>query len=250
MAPDSYILNSKTIPYLDLYMVITMKKAVLFLMVIFLMIGACGCGMKGQDKVDMMVSYINEKYSDDTFEYVSMSGGHLGSNTTKIVVKSEKYPNKEIRVICSEVDGELVYSDTYLNIKFEEDTRSYIEQALSNAFGDRVYVQYIPDDTGSMKRGTSDTQFSDFISDSTTYVYFNAVVVSENVDEEETISKIKDAFAEGVVLGDIYFVDSSHTDLLNTNAMSLIENEQYYKALYFIKSSVDQYKSIEWKDGL
>lgn len=204
--------------------------------------------MKGQDKVDMMVSYINDKYSDDNFEYVSMSGGHLGSNTTKIIVKSEKYPGKEIRVICSGADGDFVYSDTYLNIKFEEETRSYIEHALSNVFDGTVHVQYIPDDTGSMKSGTSETQFSDFISDSSTFVYFNAVVVADEIDKEDAITKIKNAFADGVVRGDVYFVDNEHANLIDTAPMSLIENKQYYKALYFIKSGVDQYKSIEWKD--
>lgn len=226
-----------------------MKKTVLFLMVILLTIGACGCSMSGQREIEAMVSYINEKYTDDTFEYVSMSGGHLGSNTTKIIVKSEKYPDKEIRVICSEVDGNKCYSDTYLNVKFEEETRAYIEKAMSKAFGDKVYVRYIPDDTGSMKKGTSETQFSDFISDSTTYVYFNAVVVLENVDREEKQNKIKDAFVDGVVLCDIYFVDTSYIDQFNTDPMALVENKQYYESLCFIKSSVDQYKWIEWEDG-
>lgn len=248
MAPDFYILNSTTIPILDLYMVITMKKTVLFLMVILLMIGACGCSMKGQDKVDMMVSYINDKYSDDHFEYVSMSGGHIGSDTTKIIVKSEKYPDKEIRVICSGVDGDFVYSDTYLNVKFEEETRLYIEQSLSSAFDGAVYVQYIPDDTGSMKSGTSETQFSDFISDNTTFVYFNAVVVVDEIDEEDAITKIKNAFADGVVRGDVYFVRKEIADKIDDEPMTLIENNQYYKTLYFIKRDVDQYKSIEWKD--
>ena len=66
-------------------MVITVKKLFSFLMVIFLMIGVCGCTMKNQDKIDAMVSYINDKYTDDSFEFVKISGGHIGSNTTKII---------------------------------------------------------------------------------------------------------------------------------------------------------------------
>lgn len=236
--------------YPDLYMVITMKKTGLFLLVLLLMIGVCGCGMKGQDKVNAMVSYINDKYADDSFEYVSMSGGHLGSNTTKIIVKSEKFPDKKIRVICRETNGERVYSDTYLNIKFEEQTRAYIEGALTGAFGTNVYVQYIPDDTGSMKKGSADTLFPEFISDSTTYVYFNAVVVSDLIDEVEAMDKIKAAFSDGVVLGNVYFVDSSYSGSVGNDAMSLVEEKKYHKTVFFMKSSVDQYKSIEWKDGV
>lgn len=217
-------------------------------MVIFLMIGACGCGMKGQDKVDMMVSYINDKYSDDTFEYVSMSGGHLGSGTTKIIVKSEQYPGKEIRVICSEINGDAVYSDTYLNVKFEKQTQEYIENALTNAFDTKVAVKYTPDDTASMRTGTAETTFDEFITDETIYVYFSAIVVLDKVDEEVALSKIKEAFADGVVLGDIYFVDSIYTDAVEeTDAFSLIKEKQYSKALFIHKNSVEQYKTIEWK---
>lgn len=226
------------------------KKTVLFLLTIFLMISTFGCGMKGQNKVDMMVSYINDKYPDDHFEYVSMSGGHLGSNTTKIIVKSRKHPDKEIRVICSEVDGEFIYSDTYLNIKFEEETHSYIEYALSNAFKTRVYVWYIPDDIGGMENGTSETLFTEYISDSSTFVYFNAIVFADEIDEEDAVAKIKTAFADGVVQGHIYFVRIENADKNEDDPMMLIEHNQYYKRLYFVKSDVEQYKSFEWTDGV
>lgn len=248
MAPDFYILNSTTIPILDLYMVITMKKTVLFLMVILLMIGVCGCSMKGQDKVDMMVSYINDKYSDDHFEYVSMSGGHLGSNTTKIIVKSEKYPDKEIRVICSEVDGEDVYSDTYLNAKFETETYEFIRNALVGEYGENVYLKYIPDDTASYENGSSSTTFEEYISDPSTYIYFSAAVVGNVDNEEATLNKIKSIFADAVLSAHIYFVDTD--DSLSDNATGIIENKEYTKRLYIIKETVDQYSKTEWTDGV
>lgn len=229
-------------------MVITMKKTILFLMVIFLMIGACGCGMKGQDKVDMMVSYINDKYSDDTFEYVSMSGGHLGSNTTKIIVKSEKYPDKEIRVICSEVNGKNVYSDTYLNVKFEDETYAFIRDALVGEFGENVYLKYIPDDTASFEHGSSSTTFAEYISDPSTYIYFSAAVVGSVEDEEATLNKIKTLFVDSVVSAHIFFMNTN--DSLAENAARLIENKEYSKRLYIIKETVDQYSKAEWTDGV
>lgn len=248
MAPDFYILKSKTIPILDLYMVITMKKTVLFLMVIFLMIGVCGCDMKGQDKVDMMVSYINDKYSDDSFEYVSMSGGHLGSNTTKIIVKSEKYPDKEIRVICNEVNGENIYSDTYLNIKFETETYEFLRNALVMEYGENIYLKYIPDDTASCENGSSSTTFEEYVSDPSTYIYFSAAVIGTVDDEESTLNRIKSIFADAVISAHIYFVDTD--DSLSDNANKLIENKEYAKRLYIIKETVDQYSKTEWTDGV
>ena len=230
-------------------MEINMKKTILFLTVILLMIGACGCGMKAKIKTKDMVDYINRKYTDDSFEFVSVSGGHIGSTTRKIIVKSEKYPNKEIRVICSKINGNIVYSDTYLNVKFEKETQKYLENALQNAFNTKTVVRYIPDDMVSMEEGTVDTKFDEYISDKTTYVYFSALVVLDEVDEDSVLLTIKNAFADGVVLGDIYFVDSIHEDSVNGNdAFSLIKEKKYSKSLFIYKEDVEQYKTVEWKD--
>lgn len=204
--------------------------------------------MKGQDKVDMMVSYINDKYSDDTFEFVSMSGGHLGSNTTKIIVKSEKYPNKEIRVICSEVDGKEIYSDTYLNVKFENETYEFIKDALVSEYGENVYLKYIPDDTASFESGSSSTTFEEYVSDPSTYIYFSAAVVGTAYDEEATLNRIKSIFADAVISAHIYFMNDD--DSLSDNANKLIKNKEYTKKLYIIKETVDQYSKIEWTYGV
>ena len=225
-----------------------MKKTVLFLMVIFLIIAACGCGMKGQYKADMMVSYINDKYSDDNFEYVSVSGGHLGSNTTKIIVKSEKYPDKEIRVICSEVDGKKIYSDTYLSVKFETETYEFIRNALVMEYGENIYLKYAPNDAASHEKGSSNTTFDEYISDPSTHVYFSAAVVGTVDDEEAALSKIKSIFADAVFSAHIYFMDTD--DSLSVNATKLIENKEYSKRLYILKETVDKYSKTEWTDGV
>lgn len=229
-------------------MVITMKKTVLFLLVMFLMIGACGCSMRGQDKVDRMVSYINGKYVDDNFEFVSMSGGHLGSNVTKIIVKSEKYPGKEIRVICSEVEGEEIYTDTYLNIKFEEQTYNYIKNALTQKYGDNIYLKYIPDDLACIENGSSVTTFEEYLSDPSVYIYFSAAVVGDANDEKATFEDVKEIFSNSVVRAHIYFVNTE--EMLSDSGLDFIENKTYSKELYVVKETVDEYKIIEWTDGI
>lgn len=230
-------------------MVITMKKTVLFLVVIVLMIGACGCNMRDQNKAKDMVSYINNKYPDDTFEFVSLSGGHIGSPTKTILVRSGKYPNSLVRVICDQVDGEAVFTDTYLNVKFEKQTRNYIENALVDAFDTRVAVHYIPDDLTGFAEGTGETTFFEYISDETVYIYFYAVVVLDEIDEEVVVSTVDEAFREGVLLGDIYFVDRAYTDIVTgTEPFSVIDEKQYTKKLFIQKDGVDHYKTIEWTD--
>lgn len=204
--------------------------------------------MKGKQKVDMMVSYINDKYTDDTFEFVSMSGGHLGSNTTKIVVKSEKYPDKEIRVICSVVDGKDIYSDTYLNVKYEAETYSYIRDALVEEYGESVYLKYIPDDIGSYENGSSSTTFEEYISDPSTCIYFTAAVAGDAADQELTFEKVQTIFADAVVSAHIYFMHND--ELTSGNVADLIESKKYLKSLFIIKETVDKYLKIEWMDGV
>ncbi len=231
-------------------MVMIMKKLILLLIVISLMICVCGCSvsnMKGQDKIDRMLSYINNKYADDSFEYVSVTGGHLGSNTTKIIVKSEKFPEKEIRVICSEVDGDQVFSDTYLNVKFEEQTYTYIRDALTRLYGDNIYLKYIPDYTASMEGGTSSTTFEEYIADSSTCIYFSAAVPGKADNEEEELSKIKDSFKNAVVSGHIFYIDSNES--IQDSANALIDAKAYAKRLYIVKENISEYSKTEWTDG-
>ncbi len=204
--------------------------------------------MKGQEKIDKMLSYINSKYADDNFEYVSVTGGHLGSNTTKIIVNSEKFPGKEIRVICSEVDGSEVYSDTYLNVKFEEKTNTYIRDILVRLYGDNIYLKYVPDDTASMEDGSSSTTFEEYIADSNTYIYFSAAVVGKADNEEAELTKIKGAFEDAIVSGHIYFFDTNES--LETSANNLIETKAYTKRLYIVKENVNEYSKTEWTDGV
>lgn len=69
-----------------------------------------------------------------------------------------------------------------------------------------------------------------------------------NVNENDVTIRIKETFSESVIIGDIYFVDSLYKDLINSeDAKTLIEDRKYSKALYIIKSSVDQYKVFEWR---
>jgi len=232
-------------------MVITMKKTLVFFMVIILTIGACGC-MKRDTKNDRMMSYINNKY-DDNFTFERIYGGSAGSDVDKIIVSSEKYPGKEIRVICSESDGKEIFSDTYLNIKFEEETYNYLSNSLSEIFGLNIYLKYIPDDISSMKDASDDTTFSEYISNEDTYIYFSAAVCSEVTDENIVFDKIKNVFSDAVVCGDIYFISENVVlsgDNGKSNALEYIKQGKYKKSLFFIKKTIDEYSKVEWKNGI
>ena len=132
-----------------------------------------------------MMDYISEKYPDDSFEFMNLTGGHLGSEDTKIYVRSRKYPDKEIKVICWHSGEKEIFTDTYLNIKFEQQTRDYIKNALVGQFGDDVYAHYKPPSLGNMEDGTAQTTFEEYISSETTYVRFSAAIVLGDISEEQ-----------------------------------------------------------------
>lgn len=224
-----------------------MKKTILFFVLLFLTIGAYGCNMKAQEKRDSMIIYINNKYTDDKFTFVSVTGGHWGSNTSKIIVSSKNYPEKKIRVVCSEDDGKLIYSDNYLNIKYEKETYEYIKNTLVSCFGDNIYLQYIPSDATSCDKGSGDTTFEEYISSSDTYVYFSAVVIESSKDEDEILSKIKEIFRDSVVRAHIFFVDKKTS--LENNGAKIIEEKSFNKSLFIVKDSINNYKTVEWMAG-
>lgn len=224
-----------------------MKKTLLFFVLLLLMIGAYGCNMNAREKRESMVTYINTKYTDDKFEFVCVTGGHWGSNTSKILVRSEKYPEKKICVICKEIDGELVYSDTYLNVKYEEETNNHIKNKLTKEYGENVYFEYIPDDSASAPSDAIINSFEDYISSPDTYVYFYAVVVEESDDETEMFTKVRTLFDDSVIRAHIYFVTANES--LENNGKEIIEKKTYKKSLFIIKDKIDSYKLIEWVDG-
>lgn len=227
-----------------------MKKTLLFFIIIFLMIGVCGCGMKNQTKVDRMMNYICNKYTDDTFTYEGISGGHLGSNETKIFVSSKLYPETKIQVICTEVDGKEKFRDSYLNIKFEENTYEYIRNSLSEMYGINIYIKYIPDDRSCMSNGSKDTTFEEYISDAETCIFFDAVVCRKIEDEEVELELIKQKFADAVISGCIYYTDSDVDLTQKEVALELVEKKLYSKSLFFVKNTVNEFSSMEWMEGV
>jgi ABC-type molybdate transport system substrate-binding protein len=222
-----------------------MKKILAVLLILTFVFSLTGCNeYHRNDMINEMLIYVNEKYTDDTFQYVSMSGGHIGSNVTKIIVSSEKYPDKEIRVICTEVDGEKIFTDTYLNFKFEEQTRDYIKDKLQEEFGNNVYLKYIPDDLACTEDGSSDTTFEEYINEESSSIYISVAVPYE-VENKETVNNLlQDIFSDIALSGDIYFFDVE-TDI-GADIIEKIETKQYSEKVYISKTEIKEKYQIEW----
>lgn len=229
------------------YFGVIMKRMLLILITALIAIGTCGCGMREQAKIDRMLEYVNSKYADDSFDFVKVTGGHLGSDTKYIIVRSEEYPEIEFQVMCSEVDGEEIFSDSYLAFKFEDQIYKYLLDLISEAYGENIFFSFESDVSDCMQTGSGDTTFEDYIKSAGNCVFFYAVVTGDAADEEKEVKKIEDTLSGIVASARIYFVNTSED--LSKQGADYIEQKNFEKMIYFVKSSVSEYSYIEWVDG-
>ena len=92
-------------------MVITMKKTVLFLLVIFLVIGACGCGMKTmKNERNNIVPYLEEKYGEE-FTLVSYDMRSIDVPYDEAICVNAL--GQKLKVYVDYEDGSTVITDNY-----------------------------------------------------------------------------------------------------------------------------------------
>ena len=190
-------------------MVITMKKTVLFFMVIFLMIGVCGCMVFDRDTSieEQMIAKMNEKYSDDTFEYKSPFGGGAGVDSKTIIVSSQKYPGKDIYVRY--MDGE--YTDNYLSVKYQEQTENLIRNTLNNVLECDYLLIYEPN-RYACPNSNGEISFEEYIGQEKSSISFTVVSREKVLDKtlfEKTIEAAVIKAGICVTAGTIYFDNGS-----------------------------------------
>lgn len=211
-------------------------------------------GVGEKYNINEFVDYMNDKYTDDTFTYKNITGGHIGSSTKKVLVESEKYPGKEIRVIRRGEDENYEYTDTYLGVKYEDDTRQALKNALEDVFGSNFYLDYYVSDYGCTRNGSSYTTFAEYISDEYSDISFEAVVSYNVNDESEELvfNKIKNTFSNMAITGWIYFTNENvnfYGDDAKEKFTTIIQNKEFSKKLYFMKENVNEYSEIEWTNN-
>lgn len=243
--------KNKKNKWLLLILIIPVISFLIYGTIVFIDISRDIIGFNKRYDINEFVNYMNEKYIDDTFTYKNITGGHLGSNTKKILVESKKYPGKPITVIRTEKDGNYIYTDTYLGVKFEDQTRTYLKNKLSEKFGNKVYVNYIADDLACTSNGSSYTTFEEYIANEYSHIFFTAIIgcdVNDNT-KDAILNEIKDAFSSATVLAHLFFVDeniASYNYDTYDEFTWYIENKQYNNNLFFIKENVDEYSQLEW----
>ena len=114
-------------------MVITMKKVISVLLVVFLLIGACGCGMRSTDeKKAVALNHIKDKYCG-TFEVVSFTSKNIDMPYDEIIMRDQN--GKKFFVYIEEDDsGKEKIQDGYYGVLKADEYRKTLTTILDKYF--------------------------------------------------------------------------------------------------------------------
>jgi hypothetical protein len=199
-----------------------------------LLVGVGGCsrvldGGAGDGATEKMLAYMHAKY-DDRFEFVSPFGGGVSKSTaSQIVVRSEKFPDASIHVFHDVRDGEDVFEDNYVEIRYEDETRAALEEILRGAFsGKDVLVEYSVGSGHLSAAFTDETTFEEYAGSRAVLIGFSARVAvgDSEVDRAAVEAALEQAFvARGVVAsGSVSFVTDVSRPLEEFNTIELLDS--------------------------
>lgn len=231
-----------------------MKKSKSFLLMflaIIIAIGTTGC-MKNNNK--NFVSYLENKYPNDNFEFDHFQGGTLfgGDRLKEAKCKSEKL-SEEIYVVYDSVDNE--YSDNYLDVKYSNDTDNAVNNILKNVFSNEKFTfDKAKESFSSTTKSSSlqsDIDFSAYKSERGISVY--AFVTNyDNQTRDEIVKKLEEAILKENIYCDsieIYFVDDYDSDIESNDSLQndIVANHKYNNYLLITMTDDSRFNNVEWE---
>ncbi|MGN0374679.1 MAG: hypothetical protein ACI4EN_04200 [Butyrivibrio sp.] len=222
-----------------------MKKIAFLILTVIIIVGVSGCMNKNEDSTNKMMNYINEKY-DDSFEFIKLFGGYLGSSTKSIIVRSGKYPDYDVYVYCTTDNEQDTFADNYLSVKFYDKTLDYLQDIYREKFGETVYVHYSIDNTSNTQNASDETTFEEFIMDPMSMITYK-VVLPYNNNKDEMEQSLKETMSELSGCAYIYLVDSSVKITSDEEMQECIESKNYNNKVYIQKNN-DEFKIFRWEN--
>ena len=218
---------------------------VLFSLLIF--IGGCAVIPKSVRK-DLIVDYLNEKYTDDHFEFKSYSGGMPWSNeAVTIFCTSRKYPDKVIE--AAYITDMHKYEDNYYGIKYAEQLDEYVYNYACELFpGHRIKCASYLDEIENRKLIDlpPDSSFEDYLKDCKEDIVICCEYEPEELENEKNIieKKVKNSL-EGLDMN-VNTITINFTDNVDRDKKTIIRN--IYKHLYlsFNRDGFNAIKKINW----
>ncbi|MCL2163774.1 MAG: hypothetical protein FWH55_05120 [Oscillospiraceae bacterium] len=179
-----------------------MKKATVIIAIAMTLSIISGCGEYGinnEAELVKMVSYINERYEDDSFVFRSRNNAY-GSGVSRgmpgCLVDSEKYPDADILVRLSSTGA---FLDNYLYYKYEEQEDAYLKNILDEVFN-KDYRLYIYASESSHLIGmdsiSADASFEEYMKNSRKFLRFEVVVSPDYIinDKNDLAKMLSDTF--------------------------------------------------------
>ena len=203
--------------------------------------------------VDKMILHMNEKY-DDTFTFVRVVGQRFGADIYRIIVASEKYPDDNIIVTAQKPENELVITDNYVGVIYQNQTRNEISKLLKDEFGDDVLVKYKAYGYPSTPDFDENTPFEKYVSDARSGIKFNAIVVvdSPTVDVQNFEDRLRKTFGSDKICssGCVYFTDKEEdlNKISDERGFGLYQMQHSYitRCTMVMKNS-HEFNMVEWE---
>ena len=229
-----------------------LKAFLSLLLVAIIAIGGSGC-MKNNSKG--FVSYLENKYPDDNFEFVDFEGGTLfGEDRLRIArCTSENIPNYKIYVIYDTEDK--VYSDNYLDMKYADQIDDVIDTIFNTAFPNENYYY-----TSAKEKFYSTTKSNELNSDISFAEYrqkrgiplYAFVSNYSNKSRDEIVKKLEQAIIKENLYCDtikIYVVDDYSADINNNSSLrtNIVVNGKYRDCLFVTMMNSNSFDSVEWE---
>ena len=213
-----------------------------------------GCG---NGTVDGAISKLNKEYGE-TFTY-RYTENKYAANGLDFYVECESYPGKKINVESIRENGQIVLYDGYLGLKYEEQTRELLQEAMEEALGTRVYVKYNRH-LNTMDCPSGDMTFDEYIQKPEMRIGFCVITDKPYTEEEqkEIELAVENALIERNICcidGRIYFDDGSgHFDDLyyaenkSEEAKLYLYHDYYNKCFEFYMEDTTGFSKSEWRN--
>ena len=225
------------------------NQVILICLLLFFIIGVSGCMMSSQWKIDQMLEHMHEKYGDDVFTYDHITGGYLGSSTTSYIVYSQRFPNRPIKVNATKTDDGVFYWDTYVSVKYEQQTRELLTQRMEQVFGKNCYVRYVYNPNNAAVSGPDggNRSFEEYIAHNGS-LNFGVIVnfIPENGDE--IMAQVKEVLADIDAYTLISFRDAPDVVLDEATVAQLEEGNPALVITSYPRSNAEGlYREYKWR---
>lgn len=142
-----------------------------------------------KDTTKILLDYLEEKYGE-SFSFVEVTGGSLGSTEKSIIVSSRRYP--EAKIIARRVvnqNGEEQFSDNYMAYVFRQEVFGTMKEAFGRVYRD-YKVAYVPTQMPLAPDIGPDTALEDYMVDTASQL--DAVIfIGDEISEQNRDEKLE-----------------------------------------------------------